>query len=376
MRVGFLCNEYPRICATHGGIGAMVETMAHGLVAAGHQACVYALGERDETINDDGVEVVVVARRGNVLGTIVNLRRRLRHELRCGHVEVVESPESDCHCLPWGRGGVVRMNGGHHFWCATLPQRSRPVRLLLEQIGIRQVHGLSAVSTYAASVTRKAMRLGNRAIEILPNPVDTELFTPQPESVVPYQVFFAGSVVAKKGIRELCLAMTSVMQRHPQARLLVAGRDGRGPAGEPSFQKVIEQALDSETLSHIHFLGHCSRSEIRRQMASAAVCVFPSFMETQGIVIAEAMACGRPVVVTERGPGPEVMGEDGGCGLLVDPADPSAIANAICEILGTPERATEMGSRGRQRAVSRYSLEALLEKNLEFYSRHQVGHAG
>ncbi len=372
MRVGFLCNEYPAIRKAHGGIGACVETLAHGLVRCGHKARVYVTGETDDRADDSGVEITIVGRASNAAGTIWKVRRQLRRALESGALDVIESPECQAHCLPFGRGGVVRMNGSHHFWCATLPQRPRLVRLLLEQIGLRQAHGLCAVSAYAGSVTRRVMRLGNRPIEILPNPVDTDIFKPEPESVVPYRVSYSGALVEKKGIRELCLAMRLVAESFPDAQLLVAGGDGRGPRGEPSFRAVIQQMLDPETLEHIQFLGHLARPAMRRHMASAAVCVFPSFMETQGIVIAEAMACGRPVVVTERGPGPEVLGENGACGLLVDPADPSAIASALCEILGSPERAAVMGRKGRERASSHFGLETLMQKNLQFYRRHSA----
>ena len=104
-------------------------------------------------------------------------------------------------------------------------------------------------------------------------------------------------------------------------------------------------------------------------MASAHVCVFPSHMETQGIVILEAMACGRPVVATSRGPGPEVLGPDGECGLLVNPTDPVDIAEKICRVLDDADMAERMGARGRQRALEHFSLPPCLGRNIAFYDR-------
>jgi glycosyltransferase involved in cell wall biosynthesis len=92
-------------------------------------------------------------------------------------------------------------------------------------------------------------------------------------------------------------------------------------------------------------------------------------METQGIVILEAMACGRPVVAPRRGPGPEVLGPDGECGLLADPTNPADIADKICRVLDDDEGAKRMGARGRTRAVEHFGLASSLERNVTFYHR-------
>jgi glycosyltransferase involved in cell wall biosynthesis len=372
MKIGFICSEYPILTPHHGGIGTVTQTLARELVRQGHQARVYAAGGQAIAGEDEGVQIFVAKFRG-VLRTLWAMRRRLKADLDAGWVEVIESPESEAHYLPGGPGSMVRMHGSHHFWCATLPQKRRWRRLLLEQIGIRQAAGLCAVSRYAAEVTRRAMRLGSRPVEILYNPVNTALFQPCPEEVKPGRVVFAGSIVEKKGIRELCQSMPYVLAQFPAAELHVAGRDQPAPDGSPSFRRQLEATLASATRERIQFLGPLPLAEVSRLMASAAVCAFPSYMETQGIVIAEAMACGRPVVVTERGPGPEMLGEEGECGWLVNPQEPQSIAEKICRILSDGEQANHMGHRGRERAEHLFSVAACLEKNLEFYGRSRSG---
>jgi glycosyltransferase involved in cell wall biosynthesis len=92
-------------------------------------------------------------------------------------------------------------------------------------------------------------------------------------------------------------------------------------------------------------------------------------METQGIVIAEAMACGRPVLVSSHGPGPEILGEDGECGWLVDPKNPDDIFRKIDLILSDSALADAMGKKGRQRSESLFGVTACMGKNIEFYKR-------
>ena len=369
MNIGFLCSEYPSISPSHGGIGSATQTLANELVRRGHHATVYAKGETDLSFIDDGVRVVTIGRGRSLIGTILGMRRRIRQDLQRGEIDVIEAPECEAHCLPGGHGTMVRMNGSHHFWCRTLPQKRNIRRLFLEQIGIRQAHGLCAVSRYAAETTRSAMRLGNRPIKIICNPVDTKLFHPTPQAVVRGRVVFVGSVVEKKGIRELCRSMEQVLKACPYADLRIAGRDCPAPDGSTSFRERIEQELTLETRRRTRFLGPLPLAEISRLMATAEVCVFPSYMETQGIVICEAMACGRPVIVTNRGPGPEILGENGECGWLVDPRDPVDISEKVIAALEDSKRGDYMGEAGRERAERIFSVSVCLEKNLSFY-RH------
>jgi glycosyltransferase involved in cell wall biosynthesis len=298
------------------------------------------------------------------------MQARIKQALVSGAIDVADSAEAEAHCLPGGTGTVVRCQGSHHFWCATLGQPRRYTRLLLEQIAIRRADGLCAVSQFAADVTRRSMHLGRRPIEILYNPVDTDAFTPDRAGVVLGSVLFVGAITEKKGVRELCASMPSVLQRHPGAQLSLVGRDIPGADGV-LLRETIERALAPGIRDRVHFLGARPRSEVSRLMATAHVCVFPSHMETQGIVLVEAMASGRPVVTSLRGPGPEVLGPDGECGLLVDPLNSADIAEKICRVLDDEDAAWRMGQRGRKRAVDHFGVATLISQNLAFYRRHR-----
>lgn len=370
--VGFLCSEYPTFQSQHGGIGSFVQTLARALVAEGHRATVFGFGDRDEDSTDGGVRLHMLRRRGR-LSSVRLMQTRLHQAMVSDEIDVAESAESEAHCLPGGPGTIVRFHGSHHFWCATLPQRKHYGRLLLEQIAVRRARGLCAVSQFAADLTRRSMGLGPRPIEVLSNPVDTAVFTPRPATVAKGSILFVGAITEKKGVRELCASMEDVLRRHPDAQLSLVGRDVAGENGVPTLREDISTGLPQHVRHATHFLGARHRSDVSHLMASAHVCVFPSHMETQGIVILEGMACGRPVVATARGPGPEVLGPDGECGLLVNPMDPVDIADKVCRILDDPDAAERMGERGRRRVVEHFSVPTCLSRNLSFY-RQQMQH--
>ena len=367
---GFVCSEYPAFMPHHGGIGSFVHTMAHALVDDGHAVTVYGFGDRDDDGTDGGV-VLHQLERAAAWPAMRKMQRRLAADLAAGTLDLIEAAEAEGHCLPRASGTVVRLHGGHHFWCATLPQPRRFGRSLLEQYALRRASVLCAVSRFAADVTRDAVRLGRRPIEVLSNPVDTSRFTPAPDTVRRGAVLFVGAITEKKGVRELCAAMPAIRRRHPHAQLDLVGRDIlRTPSATPLREQILA-SLPQDEREHVRFLGPKPRHEISALMAAAHVCVFPSHMETQGIVLLEAMAAGRPVVASTRGPCPDVLGADGDCGVLVDPTSPADIADKVSRVLADDALAARMGERGRARAVEQFSLPVCLDRNVAFYRRHR-----
>jgi glycosyltransferase involved in cell wall biosynthesis len=117
---------------------------------------------------------------------------------------------------------------------------------------------------------------------------------------------------------------------------------------------------------HIEFCGPVSHEKLPEINARASVLVYPSWMETQGIVVVEGMASGKAVISGRNGPGPELI-EDGLSGVLCDPHHPDSIADALIQLLLNPEMRTVMGRRARQRAMELFSNEVLIPRNFKFY---------
>ena len=118
----------------------------------------------------------------------------------------------------------------------------------------------------------------------------------------------------------------------------------------------------------LHFHGAVEFDEIPTKYAEASVCVFPSHMETLGLVALEAMAMEKPVIFTNKGPGPEII-LDGKTGLLCDPHNPADIAAKIIWVLNNQEATKIMGIIARKEVLKNFSSEVLVEKNSRFYKR-------
>ena len=364
MKIGFVTSEYPLVGSSFGGIGTYVQTLALAMVQNGHQVNVLTAQENPPS-EDHGVNFLQIPRVRSRVSQILRTRRLIDSLLASHSLDVVEAPECESHLIPYSKCSFGRIHGSHHFWRSTIDATTNRRRLFLEQVGIRSARHLSAPTQYAADKTRAVMHLGNRSIEILPNPVDTDLFSPA-ESITPGRIAFAGTLVEKKGVAELLRAFASLASEFPAAELHIAGRDPAGGDSQSSFFGANMAALSPATRSRIRLLGVLAPKQVATLFASSQICCLPSKMETQGNVFVEAMACGRPVIAGDRGPAREVLAE--GTGWLVDPDDPTCIAEALSHALLDAEECSNRGNQGRIRAAL-FSIDQCAERHVDFYSR-------
>jgi len=152
-------------------------------------------------------------------------------------------------------------------------------------------------------------------------------------------------------------ACKALLERCLPVRLLVAG-DGEIL---PDL-KALAGRLGVE--DRVHWLGNVS--DPLRLLQATDIFLLASVGEAFGLVLAEAMACGVPVVGSRSGSLSEVV-EEGSTGLLVPPRDADALAAAIRRLLEDRDAAGRMAAEARARARERFSLERMVERTLELY---------
>jgi glycosyltransferase involved in cell wall biosynthesis len=157
-------------------------------------------------------------------------------------------------------------------------------------------------------------------------------------------VVFVGKEWARKGGPVLAEAFARLRRALPRARLLVAGPREAPPLPEGA----------------VH-LGEVPFHELPDLFAQATVFALPTLREPFGIAYLDAMACGVPCVGSRLEAVPEIV-EHGETGLLVPPADPDALCDALRTILADPARAREMGARGRERVGARFLWQHVAER--------------
>ncbi len=162
-------------------------------------------------------------------------------------------------------------------------------------------------------------------------------------------VLYVGRLIREKGITELVRAFAT-LPGDPRAHLVVVGN---GPEGG----RIRTAATALGLADRVHVLPGQSYADIPSVFRGADVVAIPSlstpyWQEQFGFVLAEAMACGRPVVTTRSGSIPHVVGD---AALLVDDYDVPSLAAALAGLLADPARAAALGAAGRARVEEHYT---------------------
>src|SRR4051812_10971850 len=225
------------------------------------------------------------------------------------------------------------------------------------------VRRLDAVTTVSESSRRDIERYMGRpagAVDVIPVGIDAEVFSPPPagsrrdENSV---VVITSADVPLKGLVHLLDAVAKLRTERP-VRLTVVGtaRPG-GPAEEAVERLAIGDA--------VRFTGPVPESELVALLRTAAVVAVPSLYEGFSLPAVEAMACGAPLVTTDAGALPEVVGD--AAGLRVPAGDVGELAAALRRVLDAPALAERLGRAGRQRVLEAYTWRTTAQRTADWY---------
>jgi glycosyltransferase involved in cell wall biosynthesis len=188
------------------------------------------------------------------------------------------------------------------------------------------------------------------------------LFNRFPELAGKRLVVFFGRLSFKKGLDVLARAFAELSRTSEDLHLVLAGPDSEGLGNV-----LREWFRQAQLLEKVTFTGLLDTLQGRALLATAEVFVLPSYSENFGQAVAEAMACGTPVVVSDRvNLHSEISKAKAG---LVAPCNAEATAAAIGKLLRNPSQAREMGRRGRQCAMEKFTWAVVGERMLELYSQ-------
>jgi glycosyltransferase involved in cell wall biosynthesis len=251
----------------------------------------------------------------------------------------------------------------------SLAQKRWKKRLAL---GLRYRELLNAaafIHTLNADEQRLIAPLGLTAPTIvLPNGVFIEELDPLPApgtfraahpalGAAPF-VLFLSRLHTKKGLDILADAFAELARRRPDVHLVVAGPD---EGAQPDFARRVNA---TRVAARVHLVGPLYGRDKLAALVDAACFCLPSRQEGFSVAITEALACGRPVVISEACHFPEVASAKAGA---VVPLEPSAVARALEEILGDPALAARMGQAGAALVRQRYTWDAIAAATLSAY---------
>lgn len=231
------------------------------------------------------------------------------------------------------------------------------------RFSIEQSDRVTAVSEFLRQRTIESFGVG-RAIEVIPNFVDTDRF--HPRVVGTPRCFFrrgdrkvilhASNFRPVKNLPSVVRAFAAMRREVPAQLVLV----GDGPERFPTIELVRQLGLESD----VSFLG--VQDGMEELLVQADLVLLPSEHESFGLTALEAMSSGVPVIATDRGGTTEVM-EHGRSGFLIDPHDIDAMAEAGLSVLRDPQYQRKIGSAARAHAILHFGQEAVVDRYERLY---------
>ena len=246
----------------------------------------------------------------------------------------------------------------------------------LEEYNLYNTHGLISGNQDGVDILREH-GYKNKAVVLPQLGVDEKLFYPttQPELASElgiekneFIIGFVGRFVEEKGILTLIKALAHLKSKQWKLLLL-----GRGKLKET----IISQAIKAGIKEHLIIIESVPHDQVPRYINLMDTLVLPSettyatktltsvgWKEQFGHVLIEAMACKVPLIGSDSGEIPYVIGE---AGMIFPEKDVSALASCLQKLIEQPKLAEKLGELGYQRAMSNYTNQALAQKQLKFY---------
>ena len=334
-----------------GGVGVHIHTLSKQLVSEGHDVYVITYPHKD--IKDiDGIHVIgtkglnIPGVRGLMFKK--NAKKALEELLEKEDIDIIHGH----YLFPAGAAAVevgkehgiktyVTAHGSDMFELyKTQPLMRSTIRKVL-----RDADGVFAVSN---ALRHEIIATGVQGIsnktKLSWNSVDINKFSAKENDSFKKEnkledkpiVLFVGNLIKRKNVDSLLEAKKIARSDY---YLVVVG-DG------PQFKKLTKKVED-ENIKGVVFTG--SRNDVEDIIPSCDVLVLPSFSESFGLVLIEALACGKPVIGSDVGGITEIINDD--VGLLVDPKKVSSIARAIDKIINDEDLRLILSLNARNRAI-------------------------
>lgn len=393
MHIGFYCSILPSKGAAT-GIVTYVRIMRDALLAAGHRVSVVA--ENSILLGNDSVVSIPPehgpsalktrfdARLRPVLGDGAGTRRWIAHQIRYAHArdpfDILEIEES------FGWFGllnrrrdpltIVRLHGPHRFGKDELEadaaaQRSTR-RCAAEELALTRAAGITSPSARLLAAMTDACPIAHVPARAIPNPMSLGATATRwsREHADPRQILCVGRFDQRKGADLLLEAFAALGAQRPELRLVMAGPDLGVPLDGTvlRFADYAARVLPGGIRDRVSHLGTRSAAEIDVLRRASALTIVASRFENFPYAIAEAMAVGAPLVVSDSFGNAELV-VDGETGRVVAVGDAGALAAGIGKALDDPDRTAAMAAASLERCASYLSPDRVATDTVDFYER-------
>jgi glycosyltransferase involved in cell wall biosynthesis len=302
------------------------------------------------------------------------LKKMVQHE----HFDIIHF--LDCHLGYAALGGFVatlhqsfnqRLKG-----CCGLPYHSTGWNLIqrypyyhvsrkLESMALKKAKACIAISRATQKEFIVNYQVAPDCIDVVHSGIDTDFFKPVDSGQLKKKMglanekilLYVGFSTPRKGLEDLAVALHLLKTKN--IKLIVVGKWEKG------YRHMFRQYLGDKA-HRVLEIGYVRDDEMPVYYSLADIFVLPSLLEGFGFPLVEAMACETPVISTNVGAIPEILGN---CGIIVPPQDPTLLAEKIDTLLLNERSRKVLQKRSRQWVVDHFSESVMIRKTISFYEK-------
>ena len=271
-------------------------------------------------------------------------RHKHQHEAWCQRLRIVYSPH----------GMLEPYIIGRHYWLKKVP-----AILLFQRRGVRVSDVVHATSELER---QNILQLGwNPQVSVIPNCVQVDQISLKSSWQRRHQILFLSRIHPKKGINYLLEATAVLREELSGYRVIIAGE------GEEAYVGLLKaQARQLGVEGLVQFVGPVHGNQKWQLYQQSNLLVLPTYSENFGIVVAESLASGTPVITTVGTPWQELNTQK--CGWFV-PIGTEPLVSALREFLTlSDEKLAEMGQNGRFLVEKSYASDSIAHRFIDLYS--------
>ncbi len=226
---------------------------------------------------------------------------------------------------------------------------------------VKKLHNIVTVSDCSRQDIAADFGIQPAGISLVHNGIDIDEFRPLPDIARrPRMLMATASADAPlKGLRYLLEAYARLLANYPDLELLLVSK----PLPGGKTERLVKSLGIADK---VKFVNGISTQQMVRYYAEATIAVVPSVYEGFGLPAGEAMACGVPVISSDGGALPEVVGD---AGVIVPVKSVKALGQAIAQLLEDPERRAQLSMAGRARIAEEFCWQVCAKQMTQYYEQ-------
>ncbi|WP_055435383.1 glycosyltransferase family 4 protein [Lacinutrix algicola] len=382
MKIAFLTPEFPHAKLGHsGGIGTSIKHLAVALLKQNHKVSILVYGQKEDGFfSENGIDIYKI-KNPKFKGLSWYLTKKKIEKLaiklhREQKIDIIEAPDwtGIASFVKPSCPIVIRLHGSDTYFCHLDNRKVKAVNKYHERKALKDVSGIISVSAYTGELTNKLFGL-KREFTVIHNGINLEMFSPEAIANKESIILYFGTLIRKKGLLELPYIFNKVNENHPEAKLILVGKDSPDiKTQSKSTWQLMQTLFTKDALAKVEYVGVVPYSKMRAHIEKATLCVFPTFAEALPVSWLEAMALKKPIVASNIGWAKEIV-DDGEDGFLVHPKAHKDYANKISELLENETLKEEFSIAAREKIISKFSSEIVAKQSVDFYKKIVDAHS-